>query len=151
MQGGTASKAPPVAIYKHTSPLLQAGWLASLQSMITKQQTFGPAVRLPLLLAPPQIMEVKEQAERKIAQLHSRIQQLESHNNRLAEEAVALQQQLAAAAAHLPAAVSAGVAWTRLLLGLEAREDLWVREEALLAQLWACQLVVMRCGQGVEG
>lgn len=47
-------------------------------------------------------MEVKEHAERKVAQLHSRIQRLESHNNRLAEENAALQ----AAAAQAAPAVS---------------------------------------------
>lgn len=39
-----------------------------------------------------QIMEVKEQAERQVAQLHSRIQQLQSQNNRLTEEVASLQQ-----------------------------------------------------------
>mgnify|MGYP001121119139 FL=1 len=36
-------------------------------------------------------MEVREQAERKIARLHSRLQQLESQNHRLAADCQALQ------------------------------------------------------------
>ena len=42
-------------------------------------------------------MEVKEQAERKIAQLHTRIQQLESKVNRLGNDNSARQERLAEA------------------------------------------------------
>ena len=52
-------------------------------------------------------MEVKEQAERKIAKLHTRIQQLESHVNRLASDNAQLGDRLSAAHAAAAAAAAA--------------------------------------------
>lgn len=56
---------------------------------------------------PRQIMEVKEQAERKIAQLHTRIQQLESQANRMAGENASLADRLAEAQGAVAAAAQA--------------------------------------------
>ena len=67
-------------------------------------------------------MEVKEQPERKIAKLHSRILQLESHNNRLAEENEQLQQ----VAANPPAAVSSSLQrllWAGNMHGSDPHRD----------------------------
>ena len=55
----------------------------------------------------PQIMEVKEQAERKIARLHTRIQQLESQANRLSADNESLAERLAEAQGAVAAAAAA--------------------------------------------
>ena len=113
-------------------------------------------------------MEVKEQAERKIAQLHTRIQQLESKVNRLGNDNSALQERLAEAQGAVAAAAEAveaaegveGGSATELAAarqdraGLEARcgqleselRKSKRREEKLQVGGWAWCVVVGRLG-----
>ena len=80
---------------------------AGTQPALPAQPALPPAPRA------AQVLEVKQQAELRIAQLNSRIQRLESQNHRLAEEAAAAAQ--AASAVPPAAAVGGGEGW--LLVG----------------------------------